>query len=212
MLNFIKKYNEILFEKGYQEADEFKNTMIPDVLFKYFPCKDDRIAALKEQKLWLAKYNQFNDKHEFEFMYSDRDGFRDAQIVGEKWKNLANEYDEKFFDLKYEDGQKVMEAGKKLVSVACFTTDPQNNYFWSEYAKNSGFCVEYSIQKKDYFYPVIYTNEKLEISDILKTTILEMKKNIFDEKKYKAMGKPIYIAKMVWIIFLFYILTIAAKD
>lgn len=184
-IDFIKSYSKLLFEDGYQEADALKNAKIPDVLYKYFPCSKNRVNSLFEQKLWLAQHETFNDPNEFRFMFIDEDEFEKAELIGQKWGILYNNYDESLFKVRYKDAIKFMEENKKIVSVSCFTTDPQNEYFWSKYADNrNGFCIEYTINKKDNFYPVIYTNEKIEISDILKTTIIELKKNIQDEEKF----------------------------
>lgn len=180
-LDFIKCYSEYLFKVGYQEADKFKNSKIPNILYKYFPCSENRINSLSRQELWLAQHENFNDPNEFKFMYIDKDKFENARL-DRNLRILSPFYDDNIFRVEYQDAKKVMEKAKKIVSVSCFTTDPQNDYFWTNYANNhNGFCIKYNINKKDNFYPVIYTDEKLEISDILKTIIVGLKKNIQDE-------------------------------
>ena len=83
-LEFINSYTRILFEDDYKEADEFKNKTIPEVLFKYFPCKKNRLDALFDQKLWLAQHETFNDPNEFTFMYIDHKKFDEAKLIGNK--------------------------------------------------------------------------------------------------------------------------------
>lgn len=181
---FFKSYIKILNEKGYTEADKFKNTQIPDTLYKYFPCSENRLNFLFNQELWLAQHETFNDPNEFEFMFIEEDKFAKAKLIGEKWTILHNYYDESFFKVNFKDAVKFMDANKKLVSISCFTTNPNNTYFWSEYAANkNGFCVEYKINRKTNFYPVIYTDEKIEISDYLKALIIELKKASLDESE-----------------------------
>lgn len=178
--DFIKTYSKYLLKDGYQRADELKNATIPNILYKYFPCTENRINSLSKRELWLAQRETFNDPNEFRFMFIDKEKFDKAELIDPKW-DFYN-YDQSFFKVEYQDALKFMEITKKLVSISCLTTDPQSDYFWSEYANDqNGFCVEYVINKKDNFYPVIYTNEKIEISDILKTTIMEFKKVIEDE-------------------------------
>ncbi len=178
-ISFFKLYNKYLFENGYIEADKFKNTKIPDIFYKYFPCTENRINSLANQELWLAQHETFNDPHE---LFIEEDKFEKAELIGAKWDILYNFYDESFLSVNFIDAKKVMDTNKKIVLISCFTTNPNNSYFWSEYADDkNGFCVEYRINKKNIFYPVIYTDEKIEISNILKTMIIETRKTNLDE-------------------------------
>lgn len=208
-INFFKSYKKYLFENGYSEADKFKNEKIPDILYKYFPCKENRINFLSNQELWLAQHKTFKDKREFKFMFINKHRFVKAKLIGEKWDILRNCYDESLFDVNYRDAKKIFNANKKLISVSCFTTNPANGYFWSEYAdNNNGFCVEYRINQKNNFYPVIYTDEKIEISDMLKTMIVEIKKTNRDEigleKKNGQKYNVISMDGMNYISFLYF--------
>lgn len=183
-LEFFNQYKEYLYNDGYIEADKFKNTRIPNVLYKYFPCIENRLNSLLNQKLWLAQHETFKDPHEFEFMFIDKEKFDEAKLLGEEWGILYKYYGKDFFNISYDEAIQFMKKSSKLISISCFTTDHNNDYFWSEYANSqNGFCVEYKINKKTNFYPVIYTDEKVEVSDVLKTLIIETKKSIIDEHR-----------------------------
>ena len=184
-IDFIICYSALLLKEGYREADELKNSKIPDVLYKYYPCIEDRVNSLSNQKLWLAQYDTFNDPNEFRFMFIDEDEFEKAELIGQEWIILRNYYKENLFKVCYQDATKFMEKSKKIVSISCFTTNPKDNYFWSQYAnERNGFCVEYAIGRKNNFYPVIYTDEKIEISAILKTYLANIKKDNQDEREF----------------------------
>ena len=192
-IEFFKSYNKYLFENGFTEADKFKNENIPDILYKYFPCEENRIDFLSNQELWLAQHETFKDKHEFKFMFIDEDKFVNTKLIDAKWDILRNYYDESMFDVNYSDALKIFNANKKLISISCFTTNPNDDYFWSDYADNkNGFCVEYRINRKSIFYPVIYTDEKMEVSDMLKTMIVEMRKTILDENEFEKKSGQKY--------------------
>lgn len=208
-ISFFELYNQCLFESGYVEADKFKDTKIPDILYKYFPCAENRLDSLANQELWLAQYETFNDPNEFEFMFIEEDKFAEAKLIGTKWDILYNYYDESLFNVNFTDAKKIMDANKKIVSISCFTTNPYNSYFWSEYAGNkNGFCVEYKINKKNNFYPVIYTDEKIEISSMLKTMIIDTRRTILDEREFmKEKGRKYNIVSedgMNYISFLYF--------
>lgn len=189
-INFFHEYINYLFKDGYIEADKFKNTKVPDTLYKFFPCDKNRIDSLTNQNLWLAQHETFNDPNEFEFMFIDENKFANAKPIGKQWDIYCHFLGKNFFNIKFNDAKKIMDAQKKLVSISCFTTDPYNDYFWSEYAnKKNGFCVEYKLNDKCNFYPIVYTDEKIEISEILKTFISEVKMVNFQEAEYKKNGK-----------------------
>lgn len=142
-IDFVKSYIKILIEEGYQEADKLKNAKIPNTLYKYFPCSENRISALDRQELWLAQYETFNDPNEFKFMFIDENKFNGS--------------------IKYKEAIKFFEAMKKIVSISCFTTNPHNDYFWNEYANNrNGFCIEYIIEKKIIFIRLYIVMKKLK--------------------------------------------------
>ena len=192
-INFFKQYKKYLYKDGYIEADKFKNTMIPDILYKYFPCFENRLSSLSNQKLWLAQHEAFNDPHEFEFMFIEKEKFAEAKLLGEGWDIIYNYYDKRIFDISYNEAIQFMQKSSKLISISCFTTNPNNDYFWSDYANNhNGFCIEYKINKKNNFYPVIYTDEKVEISDVLKTLIIDTKKTIIDEHRLEQENSQKY--------------------
>lgn len=181
-IDFFKSYERCLLEKGYMEADKLKDSIIPEILYKYFPCAENRINSLSNQELWLAQYETFNDPNEFKFMGIDKKHFSNAKLIGEKWDILKQFYNKSFFDVSYNDASIIMDKCKKIVSISCFTTNPCDDYFWTNYANNSnGFCVEYTINKKNIFYPVIYTNERIDVSDLLKTMIIEQKRCMLDD-------------------------------
>ena len=67
-INFFNDYLKILLNSGYRDADLFKDKFIPNRLYKYFPPDHNRLEALISNKLWLAQYDTFEDKHEFSFL------------------------------------------------------------------------------------------------------------------------------------------------
>lgn len=183
-MDFFRLYKDKLLKNGYIEADKFKNSVIPGILYKYYPCAENRIISLANRELWLAQHQTFNDPHEFEFMFIDKETFSITKPLDEKWAILHAFYDDDFFNISYEDAMKVMESSKKTVSISCFTTDPLNDYFWNTYANHkNGFCVEYRINRKDNFYPVLYTDERIEVSDLLINLVLNLKQCLSDEKE-----------------------------
>ena len=62
-LEFINSYTRILFEDDYKGADEFKNKAIPEVLFKYFPCRKNRLDALFDQKLSIPRFRSHSIRY-----------------------------------------------------------------------------------------------------------------------------------------------------
>ncbi|GEM_PF-3776489 len=190
-LGFYKKYYDIMLKDDYNKADEFKDMQIPERLYKYFPCEESRINAFIHEELWLAQYDTFNDEHEFSFMQISRNNFDNAKLISPKWKIPNNFVANEIFDINYDQAIEFFEQAKRTISISCFTTDPKNSYFWKEYSNHdNGFCIEYQVKSKKLFYPVIYTNEKKDIDELLYNTIVELRYSMMREAQfYKEKGQ-----------------------
>lgn len=189
-IEFFEEYKKILLDNHYTDADKFKDSKIPDKLYKYFPSYEDRVDSFYNNKLWLAQYDTFNDENEFSFMKIEKNNFENA-VLFKKWAYKYNYVDENIFNVSFSQAEEFLERAKRTVSISCFTTSPQNSYFWDEYAnKRDGFCIEYSIDRKKLFYPVVYTNEKIDISELLYNIIVDIRDIVAEEqKRYMETGE-----------------------
>lgn len=190
-LEFYKKYQHIMLEDDYIKADEFKDSQIPNCLYKYFPCDESRINAFINEKLWLAQYDTFNDENEFSFMQISRNNFENAKLISSKWTILKKFINNYILNVNYNQAIEFFERAKRTISISCFTTDPMNSYFWKEYSNHeNGFCIEYQIDRKDILYPVIYTNLKVDIGELLYNTIVEIRYTSMEEDElYQKTGQ-----------------------
>lgn len=180
---------KILKELGTHEADCFKNSIIPSRLYKYFPPERNRIDALCNRKLWLGRYDTFNDPHEFSFMKLNEAYFKHPNLTDpflkEKYSSNQN-----LLHMNYSAVLKWLEQFKRIVTISCFTTDPQNFDFWRDYAADfTGFCVEYEVKRKDIFYPVIYTDRKIDVSEFAYNSIVRFCDLIEQEEQLSAEWK-----------------------
>ena len=110
--------------------------------------------------------------------------------------------------------QKPLEAFRRL-RVACFTNRNDSIPMWSFYSDNHrGFCVEYEMHSlvRDWLMPVIYSNERVDISDTIGEMIFKvgesldihsLKKAImftielFDNPPDMSIKLPTYVANLI---------------
>ena len=171
-INFFNDYMKILLKSGYRDADLFKDKFIPNRLYKYFPPDHNRLEALISNKLWLAQYDTFEDKHEFSFLQINKNYF-------ENHESLHN--------INFSTASQWLDSNKHLVSISCFTTSFQNSDFWKKYAANyTGYCVEYPVVRKQLLYPVIYTDKNIDISEYACNFIAKIYDTILKEKELEA--------------------------
>lgn len=184
-----------MLKNDYKEADKFKDKQIPDHLYKYFPCENNRIKSFINEELWLAQYDTFNDPEEFNFMQISESNFNSVKnqpYRSYKFEFIRSSEGYENFNINYNQAKTFFETIKRLVSISCFTTDPNKQYFWEEYSNHgNGFCVEYQVNSKKLLYPVIYTNEKMDVDDLLYNILVEYIYLIIIEKQLsKEKGKP----------------------
>lgn len=169
-------YLHLIENRKYSEATDFKNSKIPNSLFKYYSFNNDnpdsnnsKIEYLKVGKVYLSTLNPspFNDPFEGKFLK-----FNEKELKHKKWdRDLIEEY--------------YTSLVKKWYVSCLSNTSEQNMPMWAYYANNhSGFCVKYEFtdRQKKYIFPVKY-EEKRQYADSIITRILN---NMY---KIKAGGK-----------------------
>jgi len=184
----LEKYLCLLDEFGWEKADDYKNTLIPSRIYKYFPFDDisdserniRSLKALKNEDLWLSSHKKFNDKLEFKAMNID------------KIKMSNNGYSEEMIGIVEE----FYEKTKATVLVSCFSKRFDNMAMWNFYAnENKGYCIEYEIFDKRNFYPVIYDFKKYDghelLIDMINTysRIIQLDVKSQFDKEYKELER-----------------------
>ena len=151
------KYLEMI-RMNPQEAKKYKNSFIPDTLFKYFKLTEDktrnekRFKTLASAELHLGTYDDYNDPFEGTFLLIDEKKLSEYGwpygVVSQLYKNLVNGY--------------------KICSLA--DTDEQDMPMWAYYANgHKGFCVEYKLspKQKDYIFPVSYEIKRQRATSLM---------------------------------------------
>lgn len=156
------RYIELYRQGKFQEAVEYKATQIPTRLIKYYGLNENEIINkskmeyLKEQKIYLSSFSEFNDPFEGKFFRFDS-----AKLENHGWnKDMVKHY----YDLI---------AGN--FRYTCLSdTDENNMPMWAYYANNhQGFCVEYLLcdTQKKYIFPVTYEPERVA-ANVITTNLL----------------------------------------
>lgn len=155
----MENYNKLMEEKGYRAADEYKNSLLPKKLYKYFSLTEDgelnkkKIETLEKNEIWCAHCNQYNDPFEFEALYLDK-----LQMQSEGYKKEQIEMVEKFYNVQ-----------KDLLKICSFSSSSNSMPMWAHYSNNhKGYCIEYEIIEEDSrilgdkIFPVLYTPDRIE--------------------------------------------------
>ena len=159
-----EKYFNLINIGNSQEALEYKNAEIPDVVYKYYSLTDDekmneqKLRTLENGKVYLSSLAGFNDPFEGNSLIFDNE-----KLAKAGW---SVDFLEKF----------VSEL-KTHVRICCFSNakeKQQNMPMWAYYANNhKGYCVEYKLDSKlkKQMYPVSY-DEKRSSGNVLITSLL----------------------------------------
>jgi hypothetical protein len=171
----LRRYLDLLFSIGFEESDNYKNTLLPNKLYKYFPLDDNSesdhnlrlFRSILKEELWLSSHRNFKDLLEFKSLYINKDNMN------------ANNYDANII----EKVERFYELTKSTVLVSCFTKKYDNMAMWSHYSnEHRGYCVEYEILNKRNFYPVIYKFDPQDAHQMLVLMIDTFREIIRQEK------------------------------
>jgi len=169
-------YLHLIENRKYSEAADFKNSKIPNSLFKYYSfdnnypdLNNSKIEYLKAGKVYLSTLypSPFNDPFEGNFLI-----FNEKELKRKKWdRNLIEKY--------------YTSLVKKWYVSCLSNTNEQNMPMWAYYANNhNGFCVKYefSDEQKKYIFPVSYEEKRQSANSIITRLLTSM-------YKLKANGK-----------------------
>ena len=148
-----------------------------------------KLDTLKTNNIWMTDCSVLNDPFEGQFAFIPEDiADSKSDIVKSIKKQLLHERD------------------RYIQSSMSFGYD--NILMWGHYANGCrGYCIEYSIQKKDHLFPVQYLPARLllsspkfskEVYDNLKKIDLELKKLKNDDEWFTYMMYIQSIKSSVW--------------
>lgn len=158
-------YLDLVEQEKYKEAIVYKNSCIPDVLYKYSWLDEEtsekskeanelRLSTLAKGQIYLSALDQFNDPFEGKvFVFEGDDSLRSGFTV--------------------EQFQEFVDHINSHSRICCFSNadeKQQNMPMWAYYANNHrGFCVEYRLQphQKNYIFPVSYDNSRVDGNKLL---------------------------------------------
>jgi hypothetical protein len=136
---------------------------IPKMVYKYYSLADNdeinkiKLQTLGDRKIYLSPMSSLNDPFEGKALF--------------------------YNEIKLQQIERLKEHNGKLIddfsSMSLITSFTKNNVnsmpMWAHYSNNhSGYCVEYDTEEKEnsllksLLMPVQYTNERLEVTDIVK--------------------------------------------
>ncbi len=148
------KFLNLIEEGKLNEAIQYKNNYIPNLLYKYYNLSDDeelnekRLSTLEQGKIYLSLINQFNDPFEGKAFT-----FLDDETVHEEICRFKCE--------------EFIEYYNKHTRICCFANPDEKNQnmpMWAHYANShKGFCVEYKLDEyqKSSIYPVLYNPARI---------------------------------------------------
>lgn len=160
----FSKYINLLDEKKFIEANNYRIKNVPTTLYKFYflhdieDCKitshcdwiteknEQKFNALENKKVWMPSSAYLNDPFEFKSIYLDK-------------KKLAE------VGCSIDFYESILAKIKDSKVLTCFTTNLTNMPMWAHYANDhKGFCVEYKVINSDLIFPVSYEVERIPIA------------------------------------------------
>lgn len=162
------EYYQLLYDGKPNEAEEVRQSTIPDKLVKFISLdgtKTDemKFCSLQKSTLWFSHSTHSNDPREYKGMQIDEQ------------KLLAHGY-----------SQDCINQFKSLLDfsdygLTCLSTNTVDYFpMWAYYANDHhGFCIEYDVLKKDCIHEVLYEPETIKLSSLIFPAIKSFKHAMF---------------------------------
>ena len=130
----------------------FYDERAPKTLFKYFPDKTRRIETLRNNELWLAAPETFNDVFDCLLSVDSEQILKDLRRQADE-KRLPGENSRvrvKAQELAAKgigEMRSTFENVRQTFGVACFCERCDSSLMWAHYANfHRGFCAEYDLK------------------------------------------------------------------
>lgn len=163
---WFSEYRSCIEQGDLQNARKvlLRNISNDDVIYKYQrgTNRNWNCIAKGKPELWLSQAGEFNDPFDCAFLYNHHS------------KEIYDRNTE--YNLAVKEGleqyERDKESGKlqSKVFVSCFSEKNNSMLMWSHYAEqHTGLCVGYRLYdliEKYNIFPVIYSNQMPQISDI----------------------------------------------
>lgn len=175
MQKWISNYIDELSCGKFSMAIENKHNHIPKSLFRYEVIDSARINTLKNNQIYLAKAETFNDIYDTKGIYYSKNFVHNTvssyNLVNGQLPISESEFER---DLCF-----MLDTFYNRSGITCFTEDLLNYPMWWSYAnRHQGFCVEYdfkgSLDYKVNLFPVVYSRQKINIDNLLKTIVSDV--------------------------------------
>ena len=169
----IVKYYELIGSGKNVEAEEFRQSFIPDKLIKFVwldgtTNDNKKFNTLLNQQIWISSTKNFNDPFEFKGLFLNKEELRN------------NGYSEDAISM-YEKLFTLDDFG-----VACLSSNNVNYLpMWAYYTNNyQGFCIEYQIINKACIHEVLYEPKRIPIASL----IIQLKQSLSEARKIGHFG------------------------
>ncbi|EAE7321128.1 DUF2971 domain-containing protein [Listeria monocytogenes] len=160
---FIKNFDPTIESERLLEA-------VPEKLYRYTSLNEYELDNIEKKEVTVTCPLLFNDTFDTrwpkEFLPDDNpkiDSDIEELLPGYKASRRAVK-DSKLGKLAQKS---LVNFPTQIFRAACFTTTESKDIFWGTYADNSkGICIGYKDLEKDCFYPIIYSEVKVDTSQI----------------------------------------------
>ncbi|MCR3758336.1 DUF2971 domain-containing protein [Clostridium felsineum] len=154
-MEWIDEFIKLLFDGRKDEAYKLKYRNFPKKLYKYEIIDENRLSALKDNKIWFANPDKFNDPFDSCGVFFD--------------KAVLSNYTNKVSIEDYINGL------RNNIKICCFSEELNSMPMWAHYANNhTGICIQYNFfdlnymnKFSKYIIPIRYETEKYDITKFL---------------------------------------------
>jgi hypothetical protein len=163
------------------EAIAIKQAHIPAKIYKYRCVTDSALRNLKEDTVWLASPDDYNDPYDCGFQVSDEEILPILrQTLNDEHARISGEappipMDPQHAEKLLKDALEKLQKWRGLTKICSFSAAKDVILMWSHYGDHHrGFCIEYDLEAlkprnlfRQNLYPVIYSPQLYSLTPYL---------------------------------------------
>lgn len=170
----------------------------PDYLYKYYTFNEFSLKVLINRKIWVSKFEQFNDPFEglYKVVHYSAEFPKD-----DYYKHNFKHFNKILISKQYVVFDKLRRwlfkvlAFYKKIGIFCLSEDKDNILLWSYYSNcHTGFCLEFENSKRSIIEDKIRTRK---VEYVLKNEF-EISIANFSENQLKALDSLINTKNILW--------------
>ena len=162
------------------EAIAIKQAHLPKSIYKYRRADDRAIENLKNDLVWMASPETYNDPYDCSFTVVEETAVEEfLKTAHGKFIEREVKFDRQKIEQYIRNGVEALRNFRRTMKICSFSAANDSLLMWGHYAgDHKGFCIEYDLEPllatdpiRRNLYPVMYSKDLYDMTEYFNGTV-----------------------------------------